>query len=181
MRERVESITQTRSRPTNRCLRANPDSSSSGSTSTAGVPNSGGTSSNGGSTGSFGGTASGGAPAAGGSTSQGGSWVAPAISSSPLAGTGATWRQTDLTNIVMRDRNHPSVALYGPSLRHDSGDRVPYHHRDGFFNGAHGFVSSRAKQRRHVCSLFRDMRLRLQSAFPISANDTGTLKQTLAC
>ncbi len=38
--------------------------------------------------------------------------VAPAITGSPSAGAGATWWQTDVTDIVMRDRNHPSVALY---------------------------------------------------------------------
>jgi beta-galactosidase len=40
---------------------------------------------------------------------------------SPSAGAGATWWQTDVTDILMRDRNHPSVALYGMGNEiHDS-------------------------------------------------------------
>jgi beta-galactosidase len=40
---------------------------------------------------------------------------------SPSAGAGATWWQTDVTDILMRDRNHPSVALYSMGNEiHDS-------------------------------------------------------------
>jgi beta-galactosidase len=53
--------------------------------------------------------------------------VAPAVTGSPSAGTGATWWQTDLTNIVMRDRNHPSVALYsiGNEIHDSLATRTP--------------------------------------------------------
>jgi beta-galactosidase len=40
---------------------------------------------------------------------------------SPSAGAGATWWETDVTDIVMRDRNHPSVVLYSMGNEiHDS-------------------------------------------------------------
>jgi beta-galactosidase len=47
--------------------------------------------------------------------------TAPATTGSPSAGAGATWWETDVTDIVMRDRNHPSVALYSMGNEiHDS-------------------------------------------------------------
>jgi beta-galactosidase len=47
--------------------------------------------------------------------------TAPAITGSPSAGANATWWETDVTDIVMRDRNHPSVAFYSMGNEiHDS-------------------------------------------------------------
>ena len=45
----------------------------------------------------------------------------------PGVATGATWWQVDLTGYVMRDRNHPSVALYsmGNEIRDPIGTRTP--------------------------------------------------------
>ena len=46
---------------------------------------------------------------------------------SPSAGAGATWWQTDVTDILMRDRNHPSVALYsiGNEIHDSLATRTP--------------------------------------------------------
>jgi beta-galactosidase len=48
----------------------------------------------------------------------------PAVPGTP---TGAPWYQVDVTGIVMRDRNHPSVALYstGNEIRDSIGTRTP--------------------------------------------------------
>jgi beta-galactosidase len=57
---------------------------------------------------------------------------APAVTGSPvvpaaIAGGGATWWQTDITDVVMHDRNHPSVILYsaGNEIRDPIGTRSP--------------------------------------------------------
>jgi beta-galactosidase len=48
----------------------------------------------------------------------------PAVPGTP---TGAPWYQVDVTGIVMRDRNHPSIALYsaGNEIRDSIGTRTP--------------------------------------------------------
>jgi beta-galactosidase len=58
--------------------------------------------------------------------------TAPAITGSPavpaaIAGTNATWWQTDITSIVMHDRNHASVAMYstGNEIRDSLASRIP--------------------------------------------------------
>jgi beta-galactosidase len=58
--------------------------------------------------------------------------AAPAITGSPavpaaIAGAGATWWQTDITGIVMHDRNHPSVLMYstGNEIRDSLASRIP--------------------------------------------------------
>ncbi|MFL5307583.1 MAG: glycoside hydrolase family 2 protein [Polyangia bacterium] len=45
----------------------------------------------------------------------------------PGIATGATWGQVDLTGFIMRDRNHPSVALYslGNEMHESHATRVP--------------------------------------------------------
>jgi beta-galactosidase len=57
---------------------------------------------------------------------------APAVTGSPavpaaIAAGGATWWQTDITDVVMRDRNHPSIVLYstGNEIRDPIGTRTP--------------------------------------------------------
>jgi beta-galactosidase len=54
--------------------------------------------------------------------------IAPATTGSPSAGAGATWWQTDVTDILMRDRNHPSVAIYsmGNEMHESITVRTPY-------------------------------------------------------
>jgi beta-galactosidase len=49
----------------------------------------------------------------------------PAVSG--VSNTGATWWQVDLTGWIMRDRNHPSVALYslGNEIHESIGTRTP--------------------------------------------------------
>jgi beta-galactosidase len=44
-----------------------------------------------------------------------------------IAGAGATWWQTDITDIVMHDRNHPSVVMYstGNEIRDSLASRTP--------------------------------------------------------
>jgi len=56
----------------------------------------------------------------------------PALSPSgmpavPGIATGATWGQADLTGMIMRDRNHPSVTLYsmGNEIHDSLGTRTP--------------------------------------------------------
>jgi Beta-galactosidase/beta-glucuronidase len=45
----------------------------------------------------------------------------------PGTATGALWYQVDVTGVVMRDRNHPSIALYsaGNEIRDSIGTRTP--------------------------------------------------------
>jgi beta-galactosidase len=57
---------------------------------------------------------------------------APATTGSPavpaaIAGANPTWWQTDITDIVMHDRNHPSVAIYstGNEIRDSLASRIP--------------------------------------------------------
>lgn len=57
---------------------------------------------------------------------------APAVTGSPavpaaIAAGAATWWQTDITDVVMRDRNHPSIVLYstGNEIRDPIGTRTP--------------------------------------------------------
>lgn len=57
---------------------------------------------------------------------------APAVTGSPavpasIAGSAATWWQTDITDVVMRDRNHPSLVLYstGNEIRDALSTRTP--------------------------------------------------------
>jgi beta-galactosidase len=58
--------------------------------------------------------------------------AAPAVTGSPAvpaatASTGATWWQTDITDVVMHDRNHPSVLMYstGNEIRDSLASRIP--------------------------------------------------------
>ncbi|MES1209209.1 MAG: glycoside hydrolase family 2 TIM barrel-domain containing protein, partial [Pseudomonadota bacterium] len=58
--------------------------------------------------------------------------AAPATTGTPavpaaIAGTGATWWETDVTATVMRDRNHPSVIMYsaGNEIRDSIATRSP--------------------------------------------------------
>jgi beta-galactosidase len=48
----------------------------------------------------------------------------PAI---PAGGTGSAWYQVDVTGVIMRDRNHPSIALYsaGNEIHDGIGTRTP--------------------------------------------------------
>jgi beta-galactosidase len=58
--------------------------------------------------------------------------AAPAVTGSPavpaaISGGAATWWQTDITDIVMHDRNHPSVIIYstGNEIRDSMASRIP--------------------------------------------------------
>ena len=58
--------------------------------------------------------------------------TAPAVTGSPavpaaIAGAAATWWQTDITDVVMHDRNHPSVIMYsaGNEIRDAIATRTP--------------------------------------------------------